>query len=275
MSHILDALRQAEDERRLGQPPGRSAIASPLRAARRQRGPLLAWVIVALLLAGLAVVMWVARTPQTAQTTADEIVARPPLPVQQSSGSASDTMPESPSVTPPVDEPTETAPKQAAPEAASATAQEEGMPRAQLAEADRIDSLDALFQPSAARPQAAGDRSDAPLQPTDIFQESDAASGANAKGDTASADTASGPRNAREQASEWSELPRASSVGMPTIDIDVHVYNDNPDRRFVLINGQRRVEGDALDNGAVIDSIAPDGLVLEWRGMRVARPLSR
>lgn len=282
MSHILDALRQAEDERRLGQPPGRSAIASPLRAARRQRRPVLAWLIVSLLLAGLAAVVWLARIDRGPQSpTPIEAKAAPPKPSLNAPEAAAAATPMSGLRAPPAPEATASAPRQEDPKAAPEPAEEEAMPRAQLAEADSIDSLDALFQSSSPTAQAASDRrtpsdrDEAPLQPTDIYRETDGVAGANAQGATESAGTASGRRDTRAQAPEWFDLPRASSVGMPAISIDVHVYNDNPDRRFVLVNGQRRVEGDVLDNGAVIERIAADGLILEWRGMRVARPLSR
>ena len=51
--------------------------------------------------------------------------------------------------------------------------------------------------------------------------------------------------------------------------------NDPGERRFVRINGQRRVEGDRLENNAVIEAITPEGLVLRWGGMRLAQPMDR
>ncbi|MBY8965982.1 MULTISPECIES: general secretion pathway protein GspB [Pseudomonadota] len=287
MSHILDALRQAEDERRLGKPPGRSAIASPLRAARRRSlAPLLGGAVLLLFVLGLGIVLWLGY-------------ARPPAAGPASSGAApsdSTEVTQAPPVvaaplTPPaptaLSEPNQPLPDQRQPAAVTRpeTPQDteiapatptESMPRAQLADAPRIDSLDALFEGAAESPRRSETPTEAasvPLQPQDIFRNPDQPPTA------APADQWDRPREAPPESpfpsDAWADLPRASRVGMPPIRIDVHVYNQDPDRRFVRINGQRRVEGDRLDNEARIEAITREGLVLRWRGMRLAQPLDR
>jgi len=276
MSHILDALRQAEDERRLGQPPGRSAIASPLRAARRQGSPLLAWVVILGIIAAMAGLAWLSHpwwrpavtpAPEKAPPTA---VLAPSLP-PEAGGAPAPTLTERPSpavasdatdITEPVED----------------VRVRDSMPRAQLAEPDRIDTLDALFDPAGApsddgaEPSSADASPAPPLQPTDIFKAPETAPAAGGR-PALRPEMAPEPRTQATQDQAWAELPQASSVGMPEVKINVHVYNEDPSRRFVLINGQRRKEGDSLDNGAYIERISPEGVILEWRGMRLAQPL--
>ncbi|MHA7833900.1 MAG: general secretion pathway protein GspB [Algiphilus sp.] len=290
MSHILDALRQAEDERRLGQPPGRSAIASPLRAARRRsHAPWLRWVVLLCFMLGLGVVLWLgyARLPasgpapsRTAPSDSTEFTQAPAVLATPVTPPAS-TAPSSPN--PPLFDEKQpaavTTPDIKVDTEEAISAPTETMPRAQLADAPRIDSLDALFEGSAETPRrsaSATDSADATdsmsLQPQDIFRDPE----------VPNADRAAAPARGAEPfdaatriASDWEDLPRASRVGMPPIRIDVHVYNQDPERRFVRINGQRRVEGDRLDNEARIEAITREGLVLRWRGMRLAQPLNR
>jgi len=65
------------------------------------------------------------------------------------------------------------------------------------------------------------------------------------------------------------DMPPAYRAEFPAISIDVHVYNDNPQRRFVLINGRRYREGDALSEGPRIAQIVPEGIVFDWRNEQV------
>lgn len=72
----------------------------------------------------------------------------------------------------------------------------------------------------------------------------------------------------------WEDLPPAERDGLPVPRIDVHVFASEPERRFVLINLHKYLEGDTLDSGAVIETILADGIVLSYQGQhyRVDRP---
>lgn len=65
------------------------------------------------------------------------------------------------------------------------------------------------------------------------------------------------------------DMAPAYRAEFPPIAIDVHVYNDNPQRRFVLINGRRYREGDVLSEGPRITQIVPEGIVFDWRNEQV------
>jgi general secretion pathway protein B len=67
---------------------------------------------------------------------------------------------------------------------------------------------------------------------------------------------------------EWDELSLEFRSGFSMPHMDVHVYDTDPSRRFVLVNLQKFREGDRLPNGAVIEKILPDGMQLSYQGTR-------
>ncbi|RDH82220.1 MAG: hypothetical protein DIZ78_17575 [endosymbiont of Escarpia spicata] len=70
-----------------------------------------------------------------------------------------------------------------------------------------------------------------------------------------------------------SELPPGFVENLPEFNIDVHIYNDQPKRRYVLINLEKYREGDYLAAGPLLSEILPDGVVLEHMGERFKVPI--
>jgi len=62
--------------------------------------------------------------------------------------------------------------------------------------------------------------------------------------------------------------PAGINLAMMAVDMNVHVYDDNPSKRFVLIDMKRYAEGHALPQGPIIERITPDGIVLSYKGQR-------
>ena len=60
--------------------------------------------------------------------------------------------------------------------------------------------------------------------------------------------------------------PPAAAQGSPRLSLDVLVYSDAPAERFVFINGQKYVEGQAVGDGAIVEQITPDGAILRQDG---------
>jgi general secretion pathway protein B len=61
------------------------------------------------------------------------------------------------------------------------------------------------------------------------------------------------------------ELPQAEREALLELSISIHVYHQDPKRRFVLINMHRYVEGDRLkEKGYRLVRIDPDGIVLDY-----------
>jgi len=73
----------------------------------------------------------------------------------------------------------------------------------------------------------------------------------------------------------FKDMPQAYRAEFPALSVDVHAYNADPQRRFVLISGKRYREGDTLAEGPRVAEIVPDGLVLDWRGERLLHTLNR
>ena len=67
---------------------------------------------------------------------------------------------------------------------------------------------------------------------------------------------------------EWNDLSLEFRSGLSMPPIDVHVYSDEPGRRFILMDLQKYREGETLGNGAVLEQILPDSIQLYYQGSR-------
>lgn len=68
------------------------------------------------------------------------------------------------------------------------------------------------------------------------------------------------------------ELTLDQRIQLSPLHIDVHVYNENPQRRFVLINARKYKEGERLSEGPLLEEIRRDGLVMYYRDQRFIVP---
>ena len=74
-------------------------------------------------------------------------------------------------------------------------------------------------------------------------------------------------------ASSWQELPDMARYitelpeSLLRLRIGIHVFDQTPSRRFLLINGRRYQQGDELGgiNGARITEITPAGIAIKYR----------
>jgi general secretion pathway protein B len=71
------------------------------------------------------------------------------------------------------------------------------------------------------------------------------------------------------------DMPPSFRSEFPALSVQVHVYDANPLRRFVLINGKKYRETDTLVEGPKVVEIVPGGVVLEHRGTRVLQEMPR
>ena len=67
---------------------------------------------------------------------------------------------------------------------------------------------------------------------------------------------------------EWNELSLEFRSGFTLPHLDVHVYSDNPEKRFILVDLQKFREGDTLGSGAVLEEILPGSIQLYYQGTR-------
>lgn len=70
-----------------------------------------------------------------------------------------------------------------------------------------------------------------------------------------------------------SELPGDFVDKLPELNIDIHSYDANAQKRYVLINMEKYREGDRLNEGILLSNIRPDGVVLEYEGQRFILPI--
>jgi general secretion pathway protein B len=64
----------------------------------------------------------------------------------------------------------------------------------------------------------------------------------------------------------------SASGGLPELHMSLHAYDADASRRFILLNGMRLREGDALPDGLRVEQITDGGAILNWRGRRFTLP---
>jgi general secretion pathway protein B len=84
------------------------------------------------------------------------------------------------------------------------------------------------------------------------------------------------PASAGSRGSETGDLPKADEVaariGLPELRLELHVYSNRPQERFVFINSHKYREGETTQEGASIVEITPDGVVMSSGGKRFLLP---
>jgi general secretion pathway protein B len=69
------------------------------------------------------------------------------------------------------------------------------------------------------------------------------------------------------------ELDYPTRHDLPKLVLNMHVYNENAARRFVVFNGKRYTEAsDAIEGKVWVREIRRDGVVLEYNGVRFLMP---
>lgn len=73
---------------------------------------------------------------------------------------------------------------------------------------------------------------------------------------------------------QLADLPAEQRKQLPPLRISMHMWDQDPARRFVIIDGARLREGDRVGD-AVIEQITADSVLLDWNGRRLHLPLLR
>lgn len=274
MSYILNALRKSEAQRRLGESPDLSTAVPgpPPKRPGRRRFPLLLLLVLG---AGLTVVaaVWISDRP---------------LPWLAGPGpEASESIAlETP------DEPSDPIPESAAAETLAVEDSEPAAPPAESAVTPVIDRRSPAQQPATVVSRPAPQRSvDVPRPPAERERLVESAEEAQRLIDEARAAAPTAPQEARipepsvspserespstepwaperaEFVRKW-ELPLAVRRDLPSLSLSIHVFSIEPAARFVLINGERRVEGDDLGQGASLVEIRREGALVQFRDYR-------
>ena len=259
MSLILEALRRSEAERQRGKAPGLFVEQQALSRRRRAQVPVRTIAVVAVLFVGGAA-GWAWREfgrdgaipVATPDATAGDRTASP-APAAAAVAPATEPALSRPSASRPASTP--------ATDVASTSAPTTAPVPAPVASHPEVVAAPVAAEPLAVQPTA-------PLEPVETV-------------DTAvvAAPDASPPLATPGPAPEpalpgLASLSAAERAALPPLKLSMHVYSDEPARRFVIVDGQRLVEGAAPAPGVVVEAIRRDGAVLAVNGRRVllARP---
>ena len=69
------------------------------------------------------------------------------------------------------------------------------------------------------------------------------------------------------------DLPESTRANLKQYEVNVHVFDDEPIRRFVLINMNKYKEGDRIaNNGPLVEQITADGVVVDYGSGRALLP---
>jgi general secretion pathway protein B len=235
MSFILDALKKAERERRLGPRPAFEPVRAEPPRARLRAWPwpqVLGGGLVVLLAGAGTLTLWrsgpseVERPVQAPAVTAERevqaaAVAAPPATIP---------LPAPPAVTP------------------------------------RIEDLSAPKKAAAAPP--------APRPRTPVTRPGPAVASAPPREARPVPVETARPSPGDTRPSEGT-VPKAGPTGpgpgepIPRMKLEVHVYSASPAARMVFINGRKYVEGEKIDGKYLLERITEDGATLAYQGQRL------
>ena len=145
-------------------------------------------------------------------------------------------------------------------------------PRAPLAGADGSADPAAAAVPPPASPRPAAARPVSPSPPAPLPAARSAAVVAAAPAPVSAPPRRLPPQPAPAPARSlpvWPQIPTALFNRLQGgLQLDVHVYDRQPGRRFVLLNLRKYREGEQLREGPLLEEITPDGVILSFQGER-------
>jgi len=273
MSFILDALKKSESDRQRQSGP---ALYEVKVAAPRSQLPYWAIGLIVLLGINLVIVAWaLLRRPSHEPDTPTVASANVPAPAP---AAAPAPPPAATAYTPPPPPAAPQAPASAPPNQGPSTfiagGQGPAAPRASAGtspaaysdlppEEDSTGGADRAGNPQAASRAAQAAAGEATPNPDDYAPATEPGK-APSLGFHVTRGTAEG-------VPLYSQV--SSGAGIPELRLDMHAYDANPQKRFVLINMKKEREGDLLPDGTTrVDTITQDGVVLDHQGTKFLLP---
>jgi general secretion pathway protein B len=283
MSLILEALKKSEAQRRLGEAPG---LGTPITATRRRRS-LLPWLILLVIAAVAAGGWWLfyrapAPAPQTASAGANPAAKPTQARPRPSPGNLT-------AMTPPETDRHDRAGRR--PPDAPGSAHPAGPQTMTTAAPPANAPPPPVTHPPAPPPDLAPPAAAAAVATTPVTAPPIAAAVLPPRPDPAAAATPmpaptvvaptvtpvsqpAAPAPVYAEVQNIEDLPYNVRKDIPDLPISMQVYSPDPARRFVIVNGNRKVEGDTIKDGVALHEIRPNGVVLEFHGQRffMSRP---
>lgn len=252
MSYILEALEIAERERRMGTPDLSVMSGAGGSKPARQRFWLIAAAALSVNALVLSAVFWPGPRPTPVEALNSPVGE--PLPAVQ------DVVVGEPAPAPRVAAPSFPGLPPRPAEQTEIAAAEPIVPAPEIVRplAEQTRTLPRLPPPAAAKPAAPQHKSESPPldEPAPLATE---------------ASPKPTPPEAEPTAPLLSELPPAVRLRLPDMQVNVHVYAEDPAQRFVLINMRKYREGERIGrDGPVVNRITPEGVVIDY-GAGLAR----
>jgi general secretion pathway protein B len=280
MSYLLDALRKSELERRVGEVP-KLTPEVVVQPARRRPHPFAILVLV-LVLINFATLFYISvrdrAGPDTASESPSPILTPekasgiPELKIEPELGPDVPTKKESPQV--------DQKPPNALPSRVTGTDVEKPFPAASPTRSKRKQAGTGEPRAKTKSPQITAPPP-APIiadEPANAIEHPDVGSvvqSLEAPSSTPVTPTATATITPASEAVPFlADLPRDFQRDLPALVINVYVYSEVPEERFVIINMKKYSAGQTIDNGPEILEIRADSLVLAYLGrkFRVQRP---
>lgn len=274
MSYILEALKKSQQERDLGQVPTLETPPPPVEE-RRTRPNL--WILLAVVLAAIAVIIAsysalrggraapepAALVPSsnqaatTGQASQDEAALMQSLPQPQGPRKSGEQAPVSPSPrrtvgASPVQEPPR-------PDDLSQAVIKEPLTASEQSESP------APEMPVAAKRETTPEPIQDNKAPPDLIADIEAFKQKIRKEQSDATDTEQG---GSKIAPQDLHLPRDVRKRLPEFVLSAHIYDEDPSKRFVLINGLKIQEGEESREEIGVEQILPEGVVLNFDGHR-------
>lgn len=257
MSFILEALRRAEHERTNSQ-LGASTPAAVASPGEHRRPRVLIALAVLLLVNAVVLAILLLRkpavsVPPTAPVT-ESFSAAAPTPIQQAVA--------------PVPTSVEAGPAVAVVEDAVGSLDDLG------ADAAETETASEFSAPPAPHPRAAQAAAEEPVSADEALDESEMESFQPEAAESTASPAATDSSQAAAEITELRDLPGNFQSALSGLKVEVHNFDADAQRRFVLINGHRYREGQSLPLGPRLVEIVPEGMVFEYQGRRTLYPLA-
>ncbi len=270
MSFILDALRKSEQERSKGQVPNLQTAPVIVPPSRTRLWP---YLLMGVLLLGAGVLFgwyWMGSR-QPAPLPELTVAVEPP-----SGRTAQPRSVPVPSVTPAVP----ASPATPAPTPArSAPSQPSGVTvsRTEPTPPVALTATPSTVPPSSATNLPAGEPVPIPRPEQNLLQQAQAPVPTQA---APNAGTTKGPKHPSATADDVvldiKSLPPGIRSRLPVLNLQLHFYTEQPDRRLIRLNGANLRQGDKAEGGLTVEKITVDGVIFSFEGghfrLRTGRP---
>ncbi len=252
MSILLEALRKSEAQRRLGKTPTLDSPAVDGQSAVGDR----IWIPAAMLFSALAAIAWIGSAQfERPEATGLEPVSTPQVTVQKTTvdtpvagaGEQSDRSAKTPvsGYTAPAVANARGANRRTRAQGASGASKRNASGRRPPVAASTLEEAPAAIpdQPPASAIGERGFAEERPQQPDQMEP------------------------YVADSISYW-QVPQSVRADLPELHISVLVYAENPEDRFLLLNGQRLHEMQEFESGMVLEEIQRDRAIFNYRNYR-------